>query len=104
MLGLMQDRPLLISSILEHAARNHPQSRIVSALPNGTLARHTWPEVAARAARLAHALAKRGVRQGERIATLAWNEHRHLEAYYGISCMGAVLHTVNPRLDRKSVV
>ncbi len=98
MLGLMQDRPLLISAILEHAARNHPASRIVSARPNGSLARHTWPQVAARAAQLAHALAARGVRQGERIATLAWNEHRHLEAYYGISCMGAVLHTVNPRL------
>jgi 3-(methylthio)propionyl---CoA ligase len=98
MQGLMQDRPLLISSILEHAARNHPGSRIVSARPDGTLARHTWPEVAARAARLAHALAKRGVGQGERIATLAWNEHRHLEAYYGVSSMGAVLHTVNPRL------
>lgn len=98
MLGLMQDRPLLISSILEHAARNHPRSKVVSARPDGTLTRHTWPEIAARAAQLAHALSKRGVRQGERIATLAWNEHRHLEAYYGISSMGAVLHTVNPRL------
>jgi fatty-acyl-CoA synthase len=98
MLGLMQDRPLLISSILEHAARNHPASRIVSARPDGSLVRHIWPEVAARAAQLAHALAARGVAQGERIATLAWNEHRHLEAYYGISSMGAVLHTVNPRL------
>ena len=98
MFGLMQDRPLLISSILEHAARNHPASKIVSARPDGSLARHTWPEIAGRAAQLAHALAARGVRQGERIATLAWNEHRHLEAYYGISCMGAVLHTVNPRL------
>ena len=98
MLGLMQDRPLLISSLLEHAARNHPKSKIVSARPDGTLVRHTWPEIAARAAQLAHALAARGVAQGERIATLAWNEHRHLEAYYGISSMGAVLHTVNPRL------
>ncbi|MBD0273178.1 MAG: AMP-binding protein, partial [Acetobacteraceae bacterium] len=98
MLGLMQDRPLLISAILEHAARNHPASKIVSARPDGSLARHTWPQVAARAAQLAHALAARGVRRGERVATLAWNEHRHLEAYYGVSSMGAVLHTVNPRL------
>ncbi|MBX6745917.1 MAG: AMP-binding protein, partial [Acetobacteraceae bacterium] len=98
MQGLMQDRPLLISAILEHAARNHPASKVVSARPDGTLAHHTWPEIAARAAQLAHALTGRGVRQGERIATLAWNEHRHLEAYYGISSMGAVLHTVNPRL------
>jgi len=98
MQGLMQDRPLLISAILEHAARNHPAAKIVSARPDGSLVRHSWPEIAARAAQLAHALARRGVQQGERIATLAWNEHRHLEAYYGISSMGAVLHTVNPRL------
>ena len=98
MLGLMQDRPLLISAILEHAARNHPAAKIVSARADGSLARHTWPQIAARAAQLAHALAARGVGRGERIATLAWNDHRHLEAYYGISCMGAVLHTVNPRL------
>ncbi|HYZ34412.1 MAG TPA: long-chain fatty acid--CoA ligase [Crenalkalicoccus sp.] len=98
MLGLMQDRPLLISAILEHAARNHPAAKIVSARPDGSLARHTWPEVAARAAQLAHALRRRGVQQGERIATLAWNQHHHLEAYYGVSSMGAVMHTVNPRL------
>jgi 3-(methylthio)propionyl---CoA ligase len=98
MLGLMQDRPLLISSILEHAARNHAGAKIVSARPDGSLVRHSWPEIAARAAQLAHALTARGVQRGERIATLAWNGHRHLEAYYGISSMGAVLHTVNPRL------
>jgi acyl-CoA synthetase (AMP-forming)/AMP-acid ligase II len=98
MLGLMQDRPLLISSLLDHAARNHTGAKVVSARPDGSLVRHTWPEIAARAAQLAHALAARGVQRGERIATLAWNEHHHLEAYYGISAMGAVLHTVNPRL------
>jgi fatty-acyl-CoA synthase len=98
MLGLMQDRPLLISSLLEHAARHHQGSRVVSARPDGTLVRHSWAEIAARAAQLAHALTARGVQRGERIATLAWNEHHHLEAYYGISAMGAVLHTVNPRL------
>jgi fatty-acyl-CoA synthase len=98
MLGLIQDRPLLISSLLEHAARNHTAAKIVSVQPDGSLVRHSWPLIAGRAAQLAHALKARGVRQGERIATLAWNEHRHLEAYYGISSMGAVLHTVNPRL------
>ena len=61
MLGLMQDRPLLISSVLEHAARNHGGAKIVSARPDGSLVRHTWPQVAARAAQLAHALAARGV-------------------------------------------
>ncbi|RYI99673.1 MAG: fatty-acid--CoA ligase [Acetobacteraceae bacterium] len=94
----MQDRPLLISSLLDHAARNHAGAKIVSARPDGSLVRHTWPEIAARAAQLAHALTARGVQRGERIATLAWNEHHHLEAYYGISAMGAVLHTVNARL------
>ena len=69
MLGLMQDRPLLISAILEHAARNHPASKIVSARADGSLARHTWPQVAARAAQLAHALAGRGRRAGR--------AHRH---------------------------
>lgn len=98
MLGLMQDRPLLISALLEHAARNHPASKIVSARPDGSVVRHSWCDIAARAAQLAHALAARGVQRGERIATLAWNDHRHLEAYYAISSMGAVLHTVNPRL------
>jgi fatty-acyl-CoA synthase len=97
-LGLMMDRPLLISSILKHAAENHPGAKIVSVRPDGSRVRHSWPEIAARAAQLAHALAARGVKAGERIATLAWNEHRHLETYYGVSCMGAVLHTVNPRL------
>jgi fatty-acyl-CoA synthase len=103
MLGLMQDRPLLISAILEHAARNHFGAKIVSARPDGSRVRHTWPQIAARAAQLAHALTKRGVSQGERIATLAWNEHRHLEVYYGVSSMGAVLHTVNPRLFAEQI-
>ncbi|WP_149538179.1 long-chain-fatty-acid--CoA ligase [Siccirubricoccus phaeus] len=98
MLGLMQDRPLLISALLEHAARHHGGAKIVSARADGSLARHTWPQIAARAAQLAHALTKRGVQRGERIATLAWNGHHHLECYYGVSGMGAVLHTVNPRL------
>ncbi len=102
--GLMMDRPLLISDILKHAAANHGGAKIVSVRPDGSRVRHTWPQIATRAAQLAHALAKRGVQQGERIATLAWNEHRHLEIYYGVSCMGAVMHTVNPRLFADQLV
>ena len=98
MFGLMQDRPLLISGILEHAAKNHKASKIVSVNADGSRARFTWPQIAARAAKLAHALKRRGVQEGERIATLAWNNHHHLELYYGVSSMGAVMHTVNPRL------
>ncbi|HYF09862.1 MAG TPA: AMP-binding protein, partial [Acetobacteraceae bacterium] len=94
----MQDRPLLISGLLEHAARNHKAAKIVSVNADGSRVRLTWPAVAARAAKLAHALKRRGVQSGERIATLAWNNHHHLEVYYGVSSMGAVMHTVNPRL------
>lgn len=98
MLGLMQEHPLLVSSILRHAARHHAGAKIVSADHTGARVRHTYPEVELRAKRLAQALARRGVKPGERIATLGWNSHRHLELYYGVSGMGAVLHTVNPRL------
>ena len=98
MFGLMQDWPLLISGILDHAAKNHKAAKIVSVAADGSRTRLTWPELAGRAAKLANALAKRGVQIGERIATLAWNTHHHLELYYGVSSMGAVMHTVNPRL------
>ena len=96
--GLMQDRPLLISSLIEHAARCHPQVEIVSRTCEGPLHRCTYAEVHRRAKQLARALTAVGVAPGERIATLAWNGYRHLELYYGVSGMGAVLHTINPRL------
>jgi fatty-acyl-CoA synthase len=98
MLGLMQEHPLLVSSLLRHAARHHAGAKIVSADPTGARTRLTYPEVELRAKRLAQALIRRGVKPGERIATLGWNSHRHLELYYGVSGLGAVLHTVNPRL------
>ena len=98
MLGLMQQRELLISNILQFAAKFHREAEIVTAKPDGSLVRHTYPEIAARAARLANALMARGIAQGERIGTLAWNDHRHLEIYYGVSGLGAVCHTINPRL------
>lgn len=104
MFGLMQDRPLLISGILDHAARNHRGAKIVSVNADGSRVRMTWSEIAARAAKLAHALTRRGVQQGERIATLAWNNHHHLEVYYGVSSMGAVMHTVNPRLFAGQII
>ncbi|OWJ59857.1 long-chain fatty acid--CoA ligase [Inquilinus limosus] len=94
----MQHEPLRIGALLEHAARFHREARIVTQRRDGSTVTHSYPEIAARTARLAHALAKRGVAQGERLATLAWNDHRHLELYYGVSGIGAVCHTVNPRL------
>ncbi|WP_206932659.1 long-chain-fatty-acid--CoA ligase [Roseococcus thiosulfatophilus] len=98
MRGLMQDHPLLVSSLLRHAAKHHRGSKLVSVDPQGAVTRFSWPEAEADAKRLAQALARRGVQPGERIATLAWNSREHLALYYGVSGMGAVMHTVNPRL------
>lgn len=98
MRGLMQDHPLLVSSLLRHAAKHHRGSKLVSVDPQGVATRFSWPEAEEDAKRLAQALARRGVQPGERIATLAWNSREHLALYYGVSGMGAVMHTVNPRL------
>ena len=96
--GLMQDRPLLISSLIEHAATFHPDAEIVSRLPEGGTHRTTWSGLADTARQVANALQKLGIQQGDRVGTLAWNSYRHLALYYGVSGTGAVLHTVNPRL------
>ena len=96
--GLMQDRPLLISSLIEHAATFHGDVEIVSRLPEGAMHRTTWHGVRERAKQAANALTRLGVKQSDRVGTLAWNSHRHLTLYFGVSGMGAVLHTVNPRL------
>ncbi|MBN9559456.1 MAG: long-chain-fatty-acid--CoA ligase [Alphaproteobacteria bacterium] len=98
MLGLMQQRPLLLSSLIEYAERYHGETEIVSRLLDGTIHRSTYRQVAARARRLAGALRRLGVGYGDRVATLAWNSFRHLELYFGVTGAGSVLHTVNPRL------
>lgn len=98
MLGLMQDRPLLISSLIDHAAMWHGQSEIISRLADGSIHRTTYSELALRAKRLAKALLRLGVKMGDRVGTLAWNTHRHMELYYAVPGIGAVIHTVNPRL------
>ena len=98
MLGLMQQRPLLISSLLDYAERYHAATEIVSRSVEGPIERSNWGTIATRAKRTANALRRLGVAKGERIATLAWNHNRHLEIYFGVTCSGAVLHTVNPRL------
>ena len=99
MLGLMQRQPLLVSSILTHAARHHPMSEIVSRNEDASISRATYRQVEARCRRLANALTTLGVQQSDRVATLAWNSQRHFELYYAVSGMGAVVHTVNPRLS-----
>jgi fatty-acyl-CoA synthase len=98
MLGLMQDRPLLISSLIEHAARYHPKVEIVSKTCEGPIHRTDYAGLRSRSAKLAKALVRLGVKPGDRVATLAWNTHRHMELYFAVSGIGAVLHTVNPRL------
>ena len=103
--GLMLDQPLLISSLITHAAQNHGDTEIASRTVEGpgpdgkgAVHRYTYAEAQVRAKKLAQALSRLGVNQGDRVATLAWNGYRHLELYYGVSGMGAVIHTVNPRL------
>lgn len=98
MLGLMQQHPLLISSLIEHAASAHPDVPIVSSATDAPAHRCTYADLDRRSRQLARALTSLGVREGDRVGTMAWNGYRHLELFFGASGMGAVLHTVNPRL------
>jgi fatty-acyl-CoA synthase len=103
MLGLMQDRPLLISSLIEHAARYHPDVEIVSRTCEGPTVRTDWRGLSKRVAKLANALRRLGIKPGDRVASLAWNTHRHVELYFAVSGIGAILNTVNPRLFPEQV-
>ena len=94
----MMDRPLLISSLIDYAADYHGAAEIVSRTVEGPIHRYTYADVSQRSKKLAQALGALGVKSGDRIATLAWNGYRHLEIYFGVSGMGAVCHTINPRL------
>ncbi len=96
--GLMMERPLLITDIMRFADRNHPDVEIVSVTMDTPRHRCTWRDVFRRTRQLANALTAAGVKPGDRVASLAWNDYRHLELYYAVSCMGAVMHTINPRL------
>ena len=98
MLGLMQDHPLLISTLIDHAARCHPDVEIVSRTCEGPTVKTNWRELSVRVAKLSNALQRMGVKPGDRVASLAWNTHRHVELYFAVSGIGAVLNTVNPRL------
>jgi fatty-acyl-CoA synthase len=102
MRGLMQQAPLLISDLIRHAARHHPRAEIVAKLPSG-IHRQSYRETEHRAKQLAQALARLGVTFGDRVATLAWNSHRHVELYFAISGMGAVVNTINPRLAHEDI-
>ncbi len=94
----MMQLPLLVSSLLRHAERHHGDQQVVSHGADGELHRYSFRDLARRARQLAAALEALGVERGDRVGTLAWNGHRHLELYYAVSGAGAVLHTLNPRL------
>ncbi|SHG77503.1 3-(methylthio)propionyl-CoA ligase [Massilia sp. CF038] len=102
-MGQMMSQPLLVSGILEFAAKHYPHSEIVSRRIEGDLHRYTYRDCELRARKMAHALAGLGVTMGERVATLAWNGYRHMELYYAVSGSGAVLHTINPRLHPEQI-
>ena len=104
MFGLMQDRPLLIQQLIEHAALNHGDTEIVSRRIEGDIHRYTYRDARRRAKQVAEALLQLGITPGDRIGTLAWNGYRHFELYYGISGMGGVCHTINPRLFAEQIV
>ncbi|WP_419814342.1 long-chain-fatty-acid--CoA ligase [Glacieibacterium sp.] len=103
-LGAMQDWPLLTWRLIDHAAQNHGSREIVSLLVEGGEHRTNWREVRDRALKVAQSLARLGIVHGDRVATLAWNTHRYVECWYGISGMGAVAHTINPRLFADQIV
>jgi len=103
MLGLMQNQPLSISSLIDFAERHHAEGEIVSRRVEGDIHRYTYKEAAQRARQLAGALDAFGLQQGERVASIAWNGYRHLEMYFGVSGSGRVLHTINPRMHPEQI-
>jgi fatty-acyl-CoA synthase len=98
MSGLMQDWKLTVDKVLEHAFQNHGHQEIVTRSVEGPIVRQTYADLYWRSRQCSKALLKDGVQRGDRIATLAWNTARHMECWYGTMCIGAVLHTLNPRL------
>jgi len=103
LMGRMMSQPLLISSLIKHADRYYGNIEVVSRRVEGDIHRYTYSDCHKRSKQLANALNKLGVKMGDRVATLAWNGYRHLEAYYAVSGSGAVLHTINPRLHPEQI-
>jgi len=98
MQGLMMAHELMISDLIEHAAKVHKNREIYTLNTNMTEHRYTWGDCAIRVRKLANALKAAGVKKGDRVATIAWNNYRHIEVYYAVSSIGAIVHTINPRL------
>ena len=104
MLGAMQDWPLLVWKLIDHAATYHGSRPIITNLVEGGIHRSDWRTVHGRSKRVAQALLRLGVGEGDRVGTLAWNTHRHVELWYGLAGMGGVAHTLNPRLFPEQLV
>ena len=104
MLGLMQDWPLLIHRIIDHAAKFHGERKVITRSIEGPIVETNYAQVRARALKVAQRLERDGIKLGDRVATLAWNTARHLETWYGIVGIGAIYHTVNPRLFPEQIV
>jgi fatty-acyl-CoA synthase len=104
MQALMMDRPLTLPSILEYAAQYHPHRQVVDRTVEGPIHRYGYAQALARTKRVANALVALGVKPGDRVATLAWSTHRHFELYFAVTGIGAVLHTINPRLHADQIV
>ena len=102
--GLMGDQPLLVSMCIQHAARNHSDTEIVSRTLEGPIHRYSYADAEHRARRVGKALLRLGIEPGDRIATMAWNTYRHFELYHGISGIGAVCHTINPVLSDEQLI
>jgi 3-(methylthio)propionyl---CoA ligase len=103
MLGMVMNSPLLVSSILRHAEAYHGDTEVVSRTVEGPIHRYTYADLSKRAKKVASALQRIGLKEGDRVGTLAWNGYRHMELYYGISGSGLVCHTINPRLFREQI-
>lgn len=104
MFGQMMNRPLVISSLIDHAAQYHGDTQIISKEVSGEFTTTNWSNVSKNAKRLANALSQYNLQVGDRLATIAWNNYRHLETWYAVSCSGYVCHTINPRLFPEQLV
>jgi fatty-acyl-CoA synthase len=104
MLGLMQDWPLLVNKMLDHGALNHGEREVVTRSIEGPIRRYTLADLRLRALRVAKALERDGVKLGDRIATMAWNTDRHVETWFGVMGIGAICHTLNPRLFAEQLI
>ena len=96
--GLMQDWPLLVHTVLDHASKYHGDREVVSRTVEGPIHRYTYKDLDLRSRALASAATKLGIKKGDIIGTMAWNHYRHMETWYGMMGIGAIAHTLNPRL------